>query len=44
MFTPEELADLLYLVGLMNLYNRVNVAAALPAALWREHGLGGLRA
>jgi AhpD family alkylhydroperoxidase len=42
-FTEEELADLLYAVGLINLYNRVNVAAQFPADLWRDHGLGGLR-
>lgn len=31
-FSENELADLLFLIGLMNLYNRVNVAVQFPAA------------
>jgi uncharacterized peroxidase-related enzyme len=42
-FTDEEVADLLYLIGLMNLYNRLNVASEFPAARWREQGLRGFR-
>jgi AhpD family alkylhydroperoxidase len=43
-FTEEEIADLLYLIGLMNLFNRLNVATEFPAELWRDEGLAGLRA
>jgi uncharacterized peroxidase-related enzyme len=42
-FTEEEVADVLYLIGLMNLYNRLNLASEFPAELWREQGLTGLR-
>lgn len=42
-FSGEELADLLYVIGLINLYNRLNVASQFPAEFWREHGLSGLR-
>jgi AhpD family alkylhydroperoxidase len=38
-FCDEELADLLYLIGLINLYNRVNIAAAFPAERWRSRGV-----
>ena len=30
-FDDEELADLLYLVGLINVWNRINVAVELPS-------------
>jgi AhpD family alkylhydroperoxidase len=30
-FTDEELISLLYLIGLINVWNRINVAAELPA-------------
>jgi AhpD family alkylhydroperoxidase len=43
-FTDEELADLLYLIGQMNLFNRINVAVEFPADLWREQGMAGIRA
>lgn len=43
-FTDEELADLLYLIGQMNLFNRINVAVEFPADLWREHRMAGTRA
>ena len=42
-FSAEELADLLFLVGLMNLFNRVNVATQFPAATWRERRFAGIR-
>jgi AhpD family alkylhydroperoxidase len=34
-FTDEELGDLLYLVGVINLFNRLNVATEFPADAWR---------
>jgi AhpD family alkylhydroperoxidase len=40
--TEEELADLLFLVGIMNLYNRINVAVGFPASVWRDHGHEGI--
>lgn len=43
LFTETELADLLYLIGVMNLFNRLNVAAQVPAGTWREYGLAGIR-
>jgi AhpD family alkylhydroperoxidase len=43
-FTDEELGDLLYLVGQMNLFNRLNLATRFPANRWREQGHAGLRA
>lgn len=43
LFTEDELSDLLFLIGLMNLYNRVNVAVQFPAATWREGGVAGIR-
>lgn len=42
-FSAEELSDLLFLVGLMNLYARVNVAVQFPASVWRDHGYAGIR-
>jgi uncharacterized peroxidase-related enzyme len=42
-FSDEEVADLLFLIGLMNLYNRLNVASEFPAQRWRDQGLGGFR-
>ena len=42
-FSEDELADLVFLIGLMNLYNRVNVAVQFPASAWREHGYAGIR-
>lgn len=39
LFTESELADLLYLIGVMNLFNRLNVATEFPAQLWRERGI-----
>ena len=41
-FTGDELADLLFLVGITNLYNRVNVAVGFPASVWRDHGHEGI--
>jgi AhpD family alkylhydroperoxidase len=43
LFSEAELSDLLYLIGLINLYNRLNIAVEFPAELWREKGIGGLR-
>lgn len=40
LFSEAELADLLYLIGVMNLFNRLNVASQLPARLWRERRAG----
>jgi len=42
-FAEDELSDLLFLIGLMNLYNRVNVAVQFPASVWREGGVAGIR-
>jgi AhpD family alkylhydroperoxidase len=42
-FSEAELSDLLYLIGLINLYNRLNIAVEFPAELWREKGIAGLR-
>jgi alkylhydroperoxidase family enzyme len=35
-FSEEEVADLLYVIGVMNLYNRLNIASQFPAETWRE--------
>ena len=43
LFTESELADLLYLIGVMNLFNRLNVAAQFPAQLSRKRGIGAVR-
>jgi uncharacterized peroxidase-related enzyme len=42
-FSDEDLGDLIYAIGLIGLYNRVNVAVEFSANLWREQGLAGLR-
>lgn len=35
-FSEAELSDLLYLIGVMNLFNRLNVASQFPARRWRD--------
>ena len=42
-FSDAELADLLYLIGVMNFFNRVNVASQFPAGMWRDRNGRGSR-
>lgn len=43
-FDDAEVTDLLYLIGVMNLFNRLNVATEFSADVWRDHGIRGIAA